>query len=434
MKRVSTEELYKIFQKHPTISKDSRKIEQSCLYFALKGEHFDGNKFAKQALEAGAAYAIIDDESYAENEKYLIVEDSLIALQALAQHHRMQLNIPIIGITGSNGKTTTKELIQEVLKTKFNCFATSGNYNNHIGVPLSILSITKDHEIAVIEMGANHLGEIDFLCSISQPNYGLITNIGKAHLEGFGGLEGIKKGKSELYRYIQKQEGKVFINGDDTVLTKLAEGIEQITYGKNKNNDCRGEILKTQPNIVFKWTQNNQSETAQTQLYGTYNFYNMLAASCIGSYFKVPIEKIKTALESYQSRNNRSQLIRIDDCEIYLDAYNANPSSMKLALENFKSNNHQKQIVILGDMFELGEASSKEHQRILDLVKFLDFQTACLVGNHFYVEKDSYPDFSFFKSTEEAKAWFEQIDQSNTQILIKGSRGMAMERIISINL
>ncbi|MEX2379520.1 MAG: UDP-N-acetylmuramoyl-tripeptide--D-alanyl-D-alanine ligase [Vicingaceae bacterium] len=430
MKNISIQELYKIYREHPVISKDSRKVENSCLYFALKGDKFDGNQFAKKALEKGAAYAIIDDESYAENEKYLIVEDSLIALQNLARYHRSQLNIPIIGITGSNGKTTTKELIQEVLKTKYNCFATAGNYNNHIGVPLSVLSITKDHEIAVIEMGANHQGEIDFLCSIAQPNYGLITNIGKAHLEGFGGIEGIKKGKSELYRYIQKQEGKVFINGDDAVLTELAKGIEQITFGRNENNDCRGEILNTQPNIIFKWSQNNQSEIAETQLYGSYNFYNMLAASCIGAYFKVPTKNIKAALESYQSQNNRSQFIHKEDCEIYLDAYNANPSSMKLALENFKSNNHHNQIVILGDMFELGEASRKEHQSILDLIKSLDFQTVCLVGNHFYAEKDSYPEFNFFKSTEDAKKWFDQKDISNAQILFKGSRGMAMERMI----
>lgn len=430
MKKVSTQDLYEIYKQHPIISKDSRKVTPSCLYFSLKGESFDGNKFAEQALKDGAAYAIVDDINYVTNKNCLLVEDGLKALQDLAIFHRKQLNIPFIGITGSNGKTTTKELIYQVLKSHYNCYATEGNYNNHIGVPLTILSIKSSHEMAIVEMGANHQGEIDFLCSIAQPNYGLITNIGKAHLEGFGGIEGIKKGKSELYRFLKKSNGLIFRNGDDQVLAELAEGMKAITYGSNKENNCIGEIINAKPNIEFKWQYKNENGKAKTQLYGNYNFYNMLAAACIGNYFKVPSEKITTALESYQSQNNRSQFIKNKKGEIYLDAYNANPTSMLAALENFKSIKKTTQLVILGDMFELGEEGYKEHFEIIKQVAKMGFEKACFVGKNFYEHHKNHSDFVFFKSTDEAKAWFSKQDINNHQVLIKGSRGMAMEKLL----
>jgi UDP-N-acetylmuramoyl-tripeptide--D-alanyl-D-alanine ligase len=430
MKYINIEELYKLYQKHPVISKDSRQIEKNCLYFALKGENFNGNKFASDSLEKGAAYAIVDEEKYAVSNRHILVNDVLETLQELAKHHRSKLQIPIIGITGSNGKTTNKELIAAVLSQKYNCFFTLGNYNNHIGVPLSILAIDDDHEIAVIEMGANHQGEIAFLSEISNPDYGIITNIGKAHLEGFGGVKGIKKGKSELYKHIYKNEGKIFINGDDEVLKELAGDLEKINFGKQQKFYCTGIITSSQPTISGSWKCESNKGDFNSQLYGEYNFYNILAAICIGNYFEVPANQIDQAINSYQSSNNRSQLIDKNGYRIFLDAYNANPTSMEAALSNFSATKAKNTMVILGDMFELGEESEAEHKAIIEKVNLLGFDKALFVGENFHSFHSEFPDQKFFKSFTEAIKWFKETQKEGYDILIKGSRGMKLEKLL----
>jgi len=430
MKTISTAALYEVYKSNPNISIDSRKITDGCIYFALKGENFNGNKFAKEALDKGAAKVVVDQKEYVVNEHCLLVEDGLTALQALARHHRNQLSIPILGITGSNGKTTTKELVAAVLQQKYNCFATKGNLNNHIGVPLSILSIDHSHECAIIEMGANHQGEIDFLCSIAQPNYAIITNIGKSHLEGFGGVEGVKKGKSELYQFIRKVNGEVFINADDKLLMEMAKELKKYTYGKSKENFCSGFLTQTHPNIKAKWSCGKNNGNIAAQLYGGYNFTNIMAAVCVGSYFKVANNKIDYAINNYRSVNNRSQYIEKKDYKIYLDAYNANPSSMKLAIENFAENQGEEKWLILGDMFEVGERSHEEHQAIIKLVENLEIENSFFVGENFYKWNADYPHFTFFKDTTIAKEWFHKLNKSNKQFLMKGSRGIGLEKLI----
>tara|TARA_B100001109_G_scaffold255665_1_gene259873 strand:- start:216 stop:1511 length:1296 start_codon:yes stop_codon:yes gene_type:complete len=431
MKYTSLEELYKIYLKYPRISKDSREITNDCIYFALKGENFNGNKFASKAIESGAKYAIIDEPNYAENEQYLLVENVLSTLQELAKYHRSQLAIPFIGITGSNGKTTTKELINCVLSKSFKTKATKGNYNNHIGVPLTLLEVTQEDEIAIIEMGANHQGEIAFLSSISQPDYGLITNIGKAHLEGFGGIEGIKKGKSELYKYIEKNGGKIFINHDDNTLNELSQNLNQIKYGLSNKCYCQGELKESQPTILGQWNCQNQAGRIKAQIFGTYNFFNILAAICIGNYFKVPSEKIDEAINEYVPSNNRSQIIKNGNGEIILDAYNANPSSMETALLNFSKRNGDNKVLILGDMFELGSTSLVEHKHIIEKVKELNFDNSTFVGENFYNFRNDYPQFSFYKNTIDTKEWYQSLSTVDKQILIKGSRGMKLESLLS---
>lgn len=432
MKTTSIAALYKVYKIHNKISTDSRNIEKGCIYFALKGDNFNGNKYAATALKNGAAKVIVDQKEYAENENCLLVEDGLIALQELAKHHRKQLTIPVLGITGSNGKTTTKELIAAVLQQKYNCFATKGNLNNHIGVPLSILSINDSHQNAIIEMGANHLGEIEFLSSIAQPNYGIITNIGKSHLEGFGGIEGVKKGKSELYQFIRSSNGEVFINGDDELLLELAEKIKKHTYGVSDDNYCNGSLTQSHPRIKANWhCEKNQGKIA-AQLYGAYNFTNIMAAVCVGNYFKVSAKDIDHAINNYQSANNRSQYIEKEGYKIYLDAYNANPSSMKLAIENFAQNKGEEKWLILGDMFEVGSNSDKEHQSIIELIKALKIKNSIFVGENFYNWKETNADFTFFKDTAAAKEWFYKLDKRKKQFLIKGSRGVGLEKLLEI--
>jgi UDP-N-acetylmuramoyl-tripeptide--D-alanyl-D-alanine ligase len=426
------EQIYQIYLNHPIISKDSRQIAKGCIYFSLSGENFDGNRFAKEALNKGAAYAVIDDPKYDENERYLLVDNALECLQELARHHRRKLDIPIVGITGSNGKTTTKELIHTVLATHYHTFATVGNYNNHIGVPLSILSINKEHEIAVIEMGANAQGEIDFLSHISMPNYGMITNIGKAHLEGFGGIEGVKKGKSELYRFLQKTDGLVFLNGDDDVLDELAAKNRVIRYGTSTNAKCKAVLDQAQPKLKGSWQYEDKHGTIDAKIYGAYNFYNMLAAICIGNYFDVPSTKIEQAINNYESDNNRSEIRKLADHTVYMDAYNANPSSMKLAIDHFDqmAQNPTSKILILGDMFELGEDSDIEHQAIIDLCRSKAFGKLLFVGTHFSKAAKG-KGVESVESTEEAKKWYREQQKEGTHILIKGSRGMALEKILS---
>ena len=430
MKPISIERLYDIFLSHPKISKDSREIDEGCIYFALKGANFNGNQYAGQALEKGAAYAVVDEANQVKSERYLYVENALESLQLLARFHRSKLKIPIIGITGSNGKTTTKELVTTVLSKQHNCYATKGNYNNHIGVPLSLLEIGKDHEIAVIEMGANHQGEIAFLSAICDPDYGLITNVGKAHLEGFGGVEGVKKGKSELYQHLKAKEGKVFLNGDDKTLIELAKSIPSLTYGTDSKQYCSGKILEEQPYLKGSWKCEKANGQFEAGIYGTYNFYNIMAAVCIGHYFGVSSTKIDQAIGEYRSDNNRSQLIEKENYTVLLDAYNANPSSMQVSIANFANRLGNKKIVILGDMFELGESSEKEHLQIAQLALNQKFEKVILIGKHFSQLKVQDPDLIDFETTEEAADWLSSYPKRNLEILIKGSRGMALEKIL----
>jgi UDP-N-acetylmuramoyl-tripeptide--D-alanyl-D-alanine ligase len=411
-------ELYKIYLEHPIISTDTRKISKGCLFFALKGESFDANTFAEQAINDGAAYAIIDNINFKKSEQFILVNDVLTTLQQLANHHRKQFTIPFIGITGSNGKTTSKELINAVLSQKYKTIATQGNLNNHIGVPLTILSIPKECEIAIIEMGANHIGEIEQLCKISEPTLGIITNIGTAHIEGFGSREGVIKAKSELYHFIKENNGKLFLNENDDLLTKLAEKIPSINYSREEITN-----LSSNPFLSFEWN----NVRIETQLYGDYNISNILAAIKIGEYFNVGIIAIKSALENYVSTNNRSQIIKLANHTLYLDAYNANPTSMNAAIDSFSKIETENKFLILGDMLELGNISQEEHQKIADKIHHLKLN-ALLVGNEFQHIKNKYH-LTSVKNTDEAIAWLENKLNAINSILIKGSRGIRLEKI-----
>ncbi len=412
------EELYQIYLEYPIICTDTRKICKGCLFFALKGENFDANSFAKEALTEGASYSIIDDEKYNISTKYILVENVLETLQQLANYHRKQFNIPFIGITGSNGKTTTKELLLTVLQQKYKTVATIGNLNNHIGVPLTLLSITKDCEIAIIEMGASHSGEIELLCNIAEPNFGIITNIGTAHIEGFGSKEGVIKTKNELYHYINKTNGTIFLNHHDDLLVNLAKGLKTIEY----SNDEISAVNST-PFLSFDL----DSFTVQTHLYGEYNIPNIQAAIRIGKYFNIELALIKKALQSYIPSNNRSQIVKLNDITLYLDAYNANPTSMNVAIDSFSKLIAPNKLLILGDMLELGVVSYEEHQKIVDKIHHLNLQ-ALLVGNEFqFVKSNSH--FVVVKNTDEAILWLESQTNHFNSILIKGSRGIHLEKI-----
>lgn len=434
---MTIEDLYKLYRKHPVICTDTRKISKSCLFFALKGEHFNGNEFAKKAIERGAAFAIVDDQQYAINERFILVSDVLETLQNLAKFHRKQLQIPIIGITGSNGKTTTKELIRSVLAQGFHTFATEGNLNNHIGVPLSILSIDDSYEIAIIEMGANHQKEIAFLCEIAQPSHGLITNIGKAHLEGFGGIEGVKKGKGELYQFCAHTGGTLFLNGDDPVLTKMSStyGIEHIIkYGSDADYFIRAVIKTSSPYLVIAWKNNTgvSSEltfTANSNLPGIYNFYNIVSAICIGSYFKLNPEQINQGIRSYLPLNNRSQILKTEHNTIICDFYNANPSSMLVAIENLDSIESASKAMILGDMFELGAEAEKEHQLILEKAMTVNSEKKIFIGEEFYKLKKE-KTAEFFKTVQELEHFLKEHPIKDSTVLVKGSRGMRLESLL----
>ncbi|MBL0328408.1 MAG: UDP-N-acetylmuramoyl-tripeptide--D-alanyl-D-alanine ligase [Bacteroidetes bacterium] len=432
------EKLYSIFLKHPLVCTDTRDIKPGSIFFALKGGNFNGNQFAKKALEMGCVYAVIDEKEFQKNENYFLVDDVLSTLQQLANHHRKQLNIPVIGITGSNGKTTSKELVNAVLSKKFNVLATVGNLNNHIGVPLTLLSITKEHEMAIVEMGANHQGEIAELCSIAEPDFGVITNIGKAHLEGFGGIEGVKKGKSELYKYIQSKGGKLFVHGDDEVLLELAGSTEKVTYGTKKLYDIVGSIHENATEFIsFQWaTRYNavnikKSELIPTQLVGIYNYYNLLCAACVGHYFKVEDELINQALKEYTPSNNRSQLHKTKSNTLILDYYNANPSSMSLAIENFANLNQSNKMVILGDMLELGSESEKEHDAIVALLQQKNISNAILVGPHF-IAAGKKVSAKTFSNSDEVVDFLKQNKVIDSTILIKGSRGIKLEKVVEV--
>ncbi len=428
---MSIEELYSIFCQSPIICTDSRKIEKNGIFFSLKGENFNGNEYAEAALDNGCSFAVIDNEKYYKGSPYILVENALKTLQELAKFHRKKLKIPVIGITGTNGKTTTKELINTVLSKKHRTIATPGNLNNHIGVPKTILSITKDIDIAIIEMGANHIGEIGDLCEISQPDYGIITNIGRAHIEGFGSFEGIVKTKSELYDWIKKRKGFVFVNGDNELLSDLSGNIDRITYGSSEKSDIIGHVVKANPFLELEWIikKGQKPVSICSRLVGSYNFENIMAAIAIGSFFKVEKESIIHAIEEYNPTNNRSQIINSKKNTIIMDAYNANPSSMEAAINNFASTSFENKTVILGDMFELGYDSEKEHLKILNLIIEKKFAKIILVGNMFYkINKDK--NIPTFRNTDELSVWLREKNFSGLTILVKGSRGVKMEKII----
>ncbi len=432
---MTTTELYQIYLKHRNICTDTRKITKSCLFFALKGENFDANTFASKAIEAGAAFAIIDDERYANSDKCILVEDVLCALQELSVFHRKQLKIPVIGITGTNGKTTTKELIRSVLSQHCRTFATEGNLNNHIGVPLSVLAIGDDCDIAIIEMGANHQKEIAFLCSLAQPGYGLITNVGKAHLEGFGGVEGVKMGKGELYEYLAKTNGTVFINTDNPTLVDMSrdrEVIKVVGYGKGATNFVSGGLKELSPFLTIEWQLKGREDavfTAESNLPGTYNFENILAAICIGSFFKLSTEQINQGIKAYQPKNNRSQILKTENNTLICDYYNANPSSMVVALDNLHEVPAENKVIILGDMFELGLDSSLEHRSIVEKVMEITASRKIFIGEEFYKLKDKSAEF--YRTTSEASLAIQKTPPKGSTILLKGSRGMKLEDLIS---
>jgi UDP-N-acetylmuramoyl-tripeptide--D-alanyl-D-alanine ligase len=471
---MTTEKLYEIYLQHPVISTDTRKITSGCIFFALKGDKFDANTFAEKAIAAGAAYAVIDNADYRLNEQYILVDDALTALQDLARHHRRQLSIPVIGLTGSNGKTTTKELINGVLSQRFVTYATQGNLNNHIGVPLTVLSINAAHQVAVIEMGANHQKEIALLCSIAQPSHGLITNVGRAHLEGFGGVEGVKKGKGELYDFFVLvpevgesvspgvgnsgiANGVVFVNSGDEVLMEMKQQRKLdhvVYYGKTdyRENLVSGHILENAPFLKIEWKEvaTGASYTVQSNITGEYNIDNILIAICIGVYFKLSAEEINAGIVAYHPQNNRSQIVHTATNTLICDYYNANPSSMAVAIDNIDRLKAQNKVLILGDMFEMGEAAETEHHTILQKAMHAAVDKRIFIGHEFFkfnhevlepgsrghrdqleisplAEKNK-----FYQTAEEAIAALKAAPIKNATVLIKGSRGMALERLVEL--
>jgi UDP-N-acetylmuramoyl-tripeptide--D-alanyl-D-alanine ligase len=420
--------LYKIFLQYPSIVTDTRKTKTGDIFFALKGPNFNGNLYAQQALDLGASYCVCDEATINNKDKIILVEDVLQTLQSLAKHHREQFDIPFIAITGSNGKTTTKELVYAVLSSHFKCYTTQGNLNNHIGVPLTILSIKKDAEIAVIEMGANHQKEIASYCAYTLPTHGLINNCGKAHLEGFGGEEGVRKGKGELYDFIAANNGTIFINTDYDYLIEMSKHVHhKITYGTT-NASVTGKIKEDEHFLEVSITGGININTIKTQLAGNYNLSNVVSAVCIGKTFGVPDDKIKKAIEGYTPSNSRSQIMQKGGNTILLDAYNANPSSMKAAIENFAKMSGQNKIVILGAMMELGEHSIAEHTAVVNLLQQYKWHKIILAGKDYTNLPEN---ILHFNTSDEVAAWFRNEGIENSSILIKGSRGMAMEKVIA---
>jgi UDP-N-acetylmuramoyl-tripeptide--D-alanyl-D-alanine ligase len=420
--------LHHYFLQSNGISTDTRKIFRDCLFFALKGENFNGNLFAQEALDKGAFKVVVDEEVFHKsNGETILVENVLLALQQLASFHRKYLALPIISLTGSNGKTTSKELINAVLSQKFNTVATEGNLNNHIGVPLTLLKMNKQTEIGIVEMGANHLGEIRLLSEIAQPDYGYITNFGKAHLEGFGSLEGVVQGKTELYQYLKKNNKKVFVNANDPKQMTNSEEIDRITFGTEQSH-FNIELLDSSHHLLVAF----DGTKIQSNLVGAYNFVNLSAAIAIGSYFKVSSENIKAGIEAYVPTNNRSQLITKGSNSILMDAYNANPTSMLAALENFKQTKGGNKILFLGDMFELGKDADKEHQNIVNFLIENPFGKVYFIGSNFFKASNTASHIKQFETFEELKKELISESPSNATILIKASRGMALERILDI--
>ncbi|MDN3674914.1 UDP-N-acetylmuramoyl-tripeptide--D-alanyl-D-alanine ligase [Flavobacterium branchiarum] len=420
--------IHNLFLQCQSVSTDTRKIALNSMFFAIKGDNFDANTFADEALQKGALFVIIDNASYFIDQRTILVEDSLIALQELAKFHRAYLQLPIIALTGSNGKTTTKELINVVLSKKYKTKATVGNLNNHIGVPLTLLSFTKDTEIGIVEMGANHKKEIEFLCELAQPDFGYVTNFGKAHLEGFGGIEGVIEGKSELYKYLSANNKIAFVNLDDAIQVEKTSAIKSFTFGHKKANaDVVISTITANPFVVLGF----DDQTITSHLIGLYNANNISAAVAIGKYFKIEDLAIKGALESYIPENNRSQLLIKGTNEIILDAYNANPSSMAVAIENFIQLEKQNKVMILGDMFELGSESEQEHKIIVTSL-LNESKTNCyFIGPSFYKHKIEKENLHFFDSFDSFVAYLKIITFNEQTMLIKGSRGMALERTLN---
>ncbi|MBW6478048.1 MAG: UDP-N-acetylmuramoyl-tripeptide--D-alanyl-D-alanine ligase [Bacteroidales bacterium] len=432
----TTERIYQFIERGFDISIDSRQIDKNNIFFALKGPVFDANDYAREALEKGAAIAVVDKKDLPDLPGFVRVKNVLETLQDLARHHRSTLKIPVIGITGTNGKTTTKELISTVLSSKYKSLCTPGNFNNHIGLPLTILKVTPHHQIAVIEMGANHLGEIDLLSSIAQPTCGIITNVGKAHLEGFGSFENIIITKTELYRHIVKKNGLVFVNKDnDILMDHLKDHSRIVSYGKKPDADISGSVVNSQPFLDISFSdnrQNNQQKTEyqiKSKLVGVYNFENIMAAVAIGLHFGVHPNDITTAIESYQPVNSRSQFKETAKNKIIWDAYNANPTSMSLALENFAQTEGSGKVVILGDMLEMGDNSVPEHQAIINQLEKMQLDLIILVGNDFSKCKTASENIKAFETTTEASLWFENNDVTGSTLLVKGSRGIQLENL-----
>lgn len=437
---MNTELLYQKFLQSRAVCTDTRQITSGCIFFALKGDNFDGNAFAAKALEAGAAWAVIDDPALS-NEQFILVNDTLTALQELAKHHRDQLKIPFIAVTGTNGKTTTKELLNSVLSQHCRTHATTGNLNNHIGVPLTLLSIPEGADIAIIEMGANHQREIAMLCSIAKPTHGLITNVGKAHLEGFGSFEGVKKAKGELYEYLRDHEGTAFINSDNHQLVDMSRdrNLQKIVfYGSSADNYISGSLEQTSPFLSVSWHReamelDDPSHLAKSNLTGTYNLENILAAICIGTYFKLSPEQVNQGIEAYVPANNRSQITKTSNNTLICDFYNANPSSMAVALENLTNAPDQNKAFILGDMFELGVESEAEHSEIIQKALALNAGRGVFIGGEFYKLKDSFAGAAeYYLTTRDALVALREHPLTGFLVLIKGSRGMKLESLLEV--
>ncbi len=429
MKKI--ENVYELFYKTSGVCTDTRSIKENCLFISLKGDNFNGNEFALKALKEGAKYAIIDEEKYKTSDNTILVENALVFLQNLANYHRNKFSIPIIGITGSNGKTSSKELIKAVLSKKFKVLATEGNLNNHIGVPLTLLKIKDEHEIAIIEMGANKFNDIEELCNIATPNFGIITNIGKAHLEGFINFEGVLKTKLEIYQAIKNKKGEIIVNQDDVnLMNNLPTDVKVITYGQNENSDIQGKLINLSPFVEMQWSNKNyRSTTISTQMIGKYNFDNFLAAIAFGVRFEVSNEKINEAISEYTPTNNRSQVKKTVHNTIILDCYNANPSSMQSAIESFAMIKHPNKVFVLGDMLELGLDSEQEHKNIIKLVEKLELK-GCVIGPIF--SKINKNQLQHFNSTNEGVEYFTKNKLKDALILLKGSRGIGLEKLESL--
>lgn len=441
---MTVQDLYRLFRQYPTVSTDTRAIKSGSLFFALKGERFDGNKFAEQALEAGASHVVVDDPQVirSDDPRYVIVPDVLKALQELAAFHRQHLQIPVVGLTGSNGKTTTKELIKAVLGTSFNVHATVGNLNNHIGVPLTLLGIGSDVEVAIIEMGANHVSEIAFLCSMATPTHGLITNVGKAHLEGFGSFEGVVQAKSELYAHLASQGGFLFLQADNPELLKAArrfftaEHVDQMvmTYGPSASNDVSGVVLSADPFLKLQW----EGRVVQTRLAGAYNLENVLAAIAVGRHFGLPDELIQAGIEGYTPSNNRSQVVdTAQGNRVIEDFYNANASSMRAAIDNFQQiKDPRPKVLILGDMFELGALAAEEHRQIAEKTTDMGASRIILIGKHFYEVGQSWntpnSPVTFVPDLRAARSHLGDQPIKDSLVLLKGSRGIALEQLVEL--